>query len=224
MKNFYQSSLCIFLLVVLSAVIIFPGQTGKIAGTVKDKSTGEPLIGVNIFIEQTSIGAASDINGDYFIINVSPGEYTVVASMIGYQSMKVTKVIVTADKTTNINFGLDVQRLELNEEVVVTAERLIIRKDLTSSELSVTSSEIKSLPVESLADILQLKAGVVTDASGGIHIRGGRTSEVSYLVDGIPVSDNYSGGSGANVDVQFIDILLMVFLLMITTQAAAVQM
>ncbi len=121
MKNFYQSSLCIFLLVVLSAVIIFPGQTGKIAGTVKDKSTGEPLIGVNIFIEQTSIGAASDINGDYFIINVSPGEYTVVASMIGYQSMKVTKVIVTADKTTNINFELDVQRLELNEEVVVTA-------------------------------------------------------------------------------------------------------
>jgi len=205
MKNFYQSSLCIFLLVVLSAVIIFPGQTGKIAGTVKDKSTGEPLIGVNIFIEQTSIGAASDINGDYFIINVSPGEYTVVASMIGYQSMKVTKVIVTADKTTNINFGLDVQRLELNEEVVVTAERLIIRKDLTSSELSVTSSEIKSLPVESLADILQLKAGVVTDASGGIHIRGGRTSEVSYLIDGIPINDNYSGSSGTNVDVQFME-------------------
>jgi len=205
MKLFYQLSLYIFLLVVLSAAVIFPGQTGKIAGTVKDKSTGEPLIGVNIFIEKATIGAASDINGDYFIVNVSPGEYTVVASMIGYQSMKVTKVIVTADRTTNINFELEAQRLELNEEVVVTAERLIIRKDLTSSELSVTSSEIKSLPVESLSDILQLKAGVVTDASGGIHIRGGRTSEVSYLVDGIPVSDYYSGSSGANVDVQFME-------------------
>ena len=204
MKLFYQLSLYIFLLVVLSAAVIFPGQTGKIAGTVKDKSTGEPLIGVNIFIEKATIGAASDINGDYFIVNVSPGEYTVVASMIGYQSMKVTKVIVTADRTTNINFELEAQRLELNEEVVVTAERLIIRKDLTSSELSVTSSEIKSLPVESLSDILQLKAGVVTDASGGIHIRGGRTSEVSYLVDGIPVSDYYSGISVANLNVQFI--------------------
>ncbi|MCJ7552817.1 MAG: TonB-dependent receptor [Ignavibacteriaceae bacterium] len=205
MKIFCKSSLYIFLLVVLSAAVIFPGQTGKIAGTVKDKSTGEPLIGVNIFIEKTTIGAASDINGDYFIVNIPPGEYTVVASMIGYQSMKVTKVIVTADKTTNINFELEVQRLELNEEVVVTAERLIIRKDLTSSELSVTSSEIKSLPVESLSDILQLKAGVVTDAGGGIHIRGGRTSEVSYLIDGIPVNDNYSGSSGASVDIQFME-------------------
>src|SRR4030067_3856585 len=142
MKIFYQSSLYLFLLLILSAAVIFPGQTGKIAGTVKDKNTGEPLIGVNIFIENTSLGAASDINGDYFIVNIPPGEYTVVASMIGYQSMKVTKVFVTADKTTNISFELDVQRLELNEEVVVTAERLIIRKDLTSSELSVTSSEI----------------------------------------------------------------------------------
>ena len=138
---------------------------------------------MNIFIEKTSIGAASDSNGDYFIVNIPPGEYTVVASMIGYQSMKVTKVFVTADKTTNISFELEVQRLELSEEVVVTAEKMIIRKDLTSSELSVTSREIKNLPVESLADILQLKAGVVTDAGGGIHIRGGRTSEVSYLVD-----------------------------------------
>src|SRR3990172_9730901 len=149
-KIIYQSSLYIILLIVLSTSVIFPGQTGKIAGTVKDKSTGEPLIGVNIFIEQTSIGAASDSNGDYFIVNIPPGEYTVVASMIGYQSMKVTKVFVTADKTTNISFELEVQRLELSEEVVVTAEKMIIRKDLTSSELSVTSREIKNLPVESL--------------------------------------------------------------------------
>ena len=205
MKIIYQSSLYIILLIVLSTSVIFPGQTGKIAGTVKDKSTGESLIGVNIFIEKTSIGAASDSNGDYFIVNIPPGEYTVVASMIGYQSMKVTKVFVTADKTTNISFELEVQRLELSEEVVVTAEKMIIRKDLTSSELSVTSREIKNLPVESLADILQLKAGVVTDAGGGIHIRGGRTSEVSYLVDGITVNDNYSGGSGANVDIQFME-------------------
>lgn len=205
MRIFYQPGLYIFLFFILSAAIIYPGQTGKIAGTVRDKNTGEPLIGVNIFMEKTTMGAASDVNGDYFILNIPPGEYTIVASMIGYQSMKVTNVIIAADKTTNIIFELEEQTLQLDQEVVVTAKRLVIRKDLTSSELSVSSGEIKSLPVESLGDILQLKAGVVTDASGGIHIRGGRTSEVSYLVDGIPVSDNYSGGSGSNVDVQFME-------------------
>ncbi|MBU2584288.1 MAG: TonB-dependent receptor [Bacteroidetes bacterium] len=205
MRIFYQPGLYIFLFFILSAAVIYPGQTGKIAGTVRDKNTGEPLIGVNIFMEKTTMGAASDVNGDYFILNIPPGEYTIIASMIGYQSMKVTNVIIAADKTTNIIFELEVQTLQLNQEVVVTAKRLVIRKDLTSSELSVSSGEIKNLPVESLGDILQLKAGVVTDASGGIHIRGGRTSEVSYLVDGIPVSDNYSGGSGSNVDVQFME-------------------
>lgn len=203
MKIFYQVGLYSLIFFLLSNTVTYPGQTGKIAGSVKDKKTGESLIGVNIFIENTSLGAVSDINGYYYILNIPPGKYTIIASMVGYRSMKVTNVYVAADKTTNVNYELEVQRYGL-KEVIVTAERIIIRKDLTSSELSVTSSEIKSLPVESLSDILQLKAGVVTDASGGIHIRGGRTSDVSYLVDGIPVSDIYSGENGTNVDIQFI--------------------
>ncbi|MGE5458140.1 MAG: TonB-dependent receptor plug domain-containing protein, partial [Methanococcaceae archaeon] len=98
--------------------------------------------------------------------------------------------------------------------VVITAERPLIQKDLTSSELSVGSEEIKNLPIENLKDILQLKAGIVSDASGGIHIRGGRTSEVGYLIDGIPVSDNYVGeqsvdGRYAGAQSQSIDVQAM---------------
>ncbi len=205
MKKFYQLTFYIFLSLILNQAAIYSGQTGKIAGTIKDKNTGELLIGANIIIENSTMGAAADINGEYFILNVPPGQYNLIASMMGYQSMKVTGVVVEADKTTRINFELEAKTLQLSKEIVVTAQKIIIRTDLTSSELSVSSNEIKSLPLENLSDILQLKAGVVKDANGGIHIRGGRTSEVTYLVDGIPVNDFYTGASGANIDVQFME-------------------
>lgn len=205
MRKFYHPAILIVLLFIFYQAAVYSGQTGKITGNVKDKNSGELLIGANIIIENSTMGAAADLNGEYFILNVPPGEYNLVASMIGYQGMKVTGVIIEADKTTRINFELEAKTLQLEQEVVVTAQKIIIRRDLTSSELSVSSNEIKSLPVESLDDILQMKAGVVKDATGGIHVRGGRASEVGYLVDGIPVNDFYSGSGRANVDVQFME-------------------
>ncbi len=195
-------SLALIVLLLLTADI-FGGQTGKISGIIKDKKTGEPLVGVNVALEHTSMGAATDINGYYVILNVFPGDYTINISMVGYRKVKIQGVVVTADKTTPINIQLEQESVGL-KEIVVTAKKPVIDRDLTSSELTVTSKDIKNLPVESLTDVLNLKAGVITDASGGIHIRGGRASEVGYLVDGIPVTDNYSGSQGSTVDVQFL--------------------
>ena len=196
-------SLSLALILLLLSTDIFGGQTGKISGIIKDKKTGEPLVGVNVSIEHTSMGAATDINGYYVILNVFPGDYTINISMIGYRKVKIQGVVVNADKTTPINIQLEQESVGL-KEIVVTAQKPVIDRNLTSSELTVTSKDIKNLPVESLTDVLNLKAGVITDASGGIHIRGGRASEVGYLVDGIPVTDNYSGSQGSTVDVQFL--------------------
>lgn len=178
------------------------GQTGKIKGTVKDSKTDEPLIGVNVVIENKRMGAITDVSGDYVILNVPPSTYTLVVSLIGYKHVKVHDVRVFVDQTTMINVSLPEEAIEIGE-VIVKADRPLVRKDLTSSELSITIEEIKNLPVENLRDLIQLKAGVVTDAGGGIHIRGGRTSEVGYMVDGISVTDNFSGDQASNVDIQF---------------------
>ena len=178
-------------------------QTGKIAGIITEAGTGEPMIGVNVIIENRNIGSASDIEGYYSILNVHPGEYTIFASMVGYKRVTVNNVSVTSGKTTKIDIVMETETTELGEEIVVTAQRTLIKKDITSSELSVSAEEIKKLPVENLNDVIKQKAGVVSDASGNIHIRGGRATEVGYMIDGISVKDNYSGTRSAEVDVQF---------------------
>ncbi|MGE5401670.1 MAG: TonB-dependent receptor plug domain-containing protein, partial [Ignavibacteriales bacterium] len=158
-----------------------------------------------VYSENRKYGTVTDANGYYVLLNIPPGSYTLIASMTGYQAVKVQGVEVTADKTTTIDLSMEEISAMLGQEVVITAERPVIKKDLTSSELSVGSEEIKNLPVENLTDVLQLKAGVVADANGKIHIRGGRTSEVGYLIDGIPVTDNYAGNQASSVDVQVME-------------------
>src|SRR5690606_8019604 len=123
----------IFSIMLLTAQLLFAGTTGKIQGRVTDKKTGEPLPGVNVIIIGTNIGSATDANGDYFILQVPPGNYSVKASMIGYQEVVVQNVDVKVDLTTRINFEIEEKTVELEDEVVIIAEKPIIRKDVTSS-------------------------------------------------------------------------------------------
>lgn len=184
-----------YLLLVNFALLNFTawaGTTGKIAGTVIDAETGEGLPGVNILIEGTTLGASTDLDGYFVILNISPGVYTLKALMIGYSITRITEVKVSIDFTTKLDFRLQTTLLE-TEEVVIIAERPIIQKDLTSTLSIINSKEIEVMPVEELADILQLQAGIVVGVDGAIHIRGGRASEVAYMIDGISVTDPFSG-------------------------------
>lgn len=189
--------LTIFLIPVLLAVatLLFAGTTGKIAGRVIDATTGEPLAGANVYIEKTNYGAAADLNGNFFIINLPPGVYSVTARMMGYQSVKATNVRVSVDLTTKQDFQLRTEALELGTEVVVVAERPLIQKDVTSTAKSVQSEEIKALPVENFNEIVNLQAGVIDG-----HFRGGRLGEVAYMVDGIPVNDRFNNSLGIEVE------------------------
>ena len=165
------------------------GTTGKIAGSVIDAATKEPLIGANIIIEGTNLGAAADFDGNYFILNIPPGTYSIKASLVGYASVTFTNVNVSVDQTTKIDFELNEESIELSD-VVVTAERSIVRKDLTSTEATISGENISMLPLEDVSSVVNLQAGVVDG-----HFRGGRNSEVKYLIDGVPVNDVYSGQS-----------------------------
>lgn len=197
--------LFIYLIFTSSAFAGILGTTGKIAGKVSDITTNEPLPFVNVIIEGTSLGAATDADGYYSILNVSPGTYTIKATYIGYQAVSYTGVKVSIDLTTKIDFQLSSADVTLKQDVIVLAERPIVQKDLTASTSMITSDQIASLPVTEFQEILQLQAGVV-----GGNVRGGRSGEVVYAIDGVPVTDVYDGSTVVDVSANAIQELQFV--------------
>ncbi|MEJ2104419.1 MAG: carboxypeptidase-like regulatory domain-containing protein, partial [Ignavibacteriaceae bacterium] len=187
-------------LVILSHQLIFAGTTGRLAGRITDAASNEPLPFVNVVIMGTTLGAATDIDGYYSIINIPPGTYTVKASAIGYNSVTYQDVKVSIDLTTTIDFQLSESSVELKEEVVVVATKPLVKMDLTSSTAIVGDDVISQLPVAEVQDVLKLQAGVVVSAGGQIHIRGGRSNQIAYQIDGVPVTDVYDGSSVVDVN------------------------
>jgi len=184
----------LLLATILCAGLSFAGQTGKIAGHLIDAQTREPLPGASIVIEGTRLGAAANLEGYYFINNIPPGTYTVSVSLVGYQKALVRNVQVKIDLTTALDVKLSSVSIEASE-VVITAERPLVQKDLTSTSVVVSSDELKVMPVENFDQVINLQAGVV-----GGHFRGGRSDEVLYLVDGVSVTDPYNNGRGFTVE------------------------
>ena len=179
--------------------ILFGGTTGKLSGTLIDKETGEPLIGCNIIIEDTYLGTSSNEKGEYALLNIPPNTYSIRFEMIGYKKLVNEGVTIISDKTTSLNGEL-VSSVIAGEEVVVVAEKKLIQFDVTQSEAIISSEELEGMPVTEVSEVLRLQGGVTVDSDGGIHMRGGRTSEVSYMVDGVPMSDLYDGGIGVQIE------------------------
>ena len=182
------------IVMVLFAVILpsvmYTGQTGKIVGKVSDKKSGEPVVGASVLLQGTKSGASTDIEGFYSISNVQPGTYVLSITNIGYKNSLIKNVIVKIDLTTEIDVTVEETVIE-GEEVVIEAKRPLVQKDLTSSSVTVSSEEMKVMPVENLSQVINLQAGVV-----GGHFRGGRSGEVAYLVDGVTVNNPLSGEAG----------------------------
>lgn len=210
MKSHLQKLILLVIMVLLVPGAIFAGTTGKIVGRVTDAKSGTALPGVNIIIEGTSTGAASDLDGNFLILHVHPGTYTVRASMIGYQSVRFQNARVSIDLTTTINFSLEEEVLDLGAEITVIAERPMVTKDLTATTAVVDADQIAALPVTEISEAVELQAGLVKDAAGGLHVRGGRSGEVSYWIDGIPVTDVYDGGSVVEVNKDMVQELQVV--------------
>ncbi|MBN2364936.1 MAG: TonB-dependent receptor [Calditrichaeota bacterium] len=182
----------IFLIFFLFSIVLSQG-TGKIAGQVTDKESGEPLIGVNVTVVGTHLGAATDADGWYIILNVPPGNNQLLFTYIGYQNVTVENVMVRLDRTTNINITMAAAALEFGETVTVTAERPIVEADKTSSSLNFEAKEVANLPVENLRNVLELTPGVSKNADGTMSIRGGGAYEINYSINGIKSVTTNSG-------------------------------
>ena len=111
----------------------------------------------------------------------------------------INNVKISVDRTTKLNADLVVEAIE-GSVITVTAERKLIEFDVTQSESRITADELESMPVAEVSDVFRLQGGITQDAGGGLHMRGGRSNEIAYMVDGVPMTDSYSGGISVQIE------------------------
>ncbi len=182
--NRRQSFLVLVLILTMAlANPLWPGTTGKIAGTITEKSNGEKLPGANIVVAGTRWGAVTDMEGRYTILEVPPGTYSLQVTLLGHQKMIINDVRVYIDQTTRIDAGMTQEAIEIGD-VVVVAERPLIKPDVATSVVAVSGDEIKTLPVASVTDVMGMQAGI-----DGNRIRGGDLDEALFMVDGVTMRD-----------------------------------
>jgi len=205
--------------------LLYAGNTGKIAGFVFDKNSSEPLIGANVLIKNTLLGASTDVDGSYFILQVPPGTYEIEVQYVSYQKITIQNIQVQSDLTVQLNFEMELANME-TEEIVIIAEKPLVQLDVTSTRTSTTREEMVNTPgVDNALDMFKMQAGAVTNIapqdiqlnSGvrlevrdeslkDVHIRGGRGGEVLYMVDGVPVTHPlYGGRSVLDLNVNDVD-------------------
>lgn len=204
-----MKSMRISLPILILCSILFAGTTGKLKGTITDEE-GNSLAGANIILENTILGTAADELGQYTLLNIPPGIYTVRVTMMGYKSIRYENVSIHSDLTTTVNASMAVEVLKSQDEVTVIASRPMIQKDATASAAIIGADVIESSPIESFQEIVKTKAGITEDAGGELHFRGGRSNEVAYLIDGIPNVNPYHAGLGVQVSTNAIQELSII--------------
>lgn len=182
--------------------------TGSLYGTVTDENTGEELIGANVFLRATSKGASVGIDGSYVINGVKPGEYDVQFTYLGYEKLIVTGVNIVAGSPRELNVEMQEKSLKLEEEVVVKGEKPLVDVEESSTRRNISTDQIESAPARQVEEILNTQAGVTLSPSG-LRIRGSRTYETGFFIDGVNATDPLAGtgfgldlGSNAISDIE----------------------
>ncbi len=160
------------------------GQSGKLVGIVSDAATREPLAGVNIVIVGTNMGAATDINGRYTVLNIPPGRYKVRATFLGYAAVVQENVEIYIDRTTTADFQLRESSIQMDQVVVVAAKPPVV-KDRTSTSTTLDDTQIAAAPIEGLRGAMDLYAGFQKSASGEYSVRGSGSYELNFQINGV---------------------------------------
>jgi len=184
----------VFLLV---PFVLLAQTTGKIAGKVVDRETGDALPGANVVIEGTSLGAATDVNGEFVILSVPVGSYTIKSSFIGYKDVTVQNVRVSIGLTTELNFELPSEAVEVSD-IFIIAERPLVNKNATNAVHIVSADQIENLPLRGYAGVAGLQGGV-TQVGGTLYVRGGRPEEVQFYVDGVSQNNPFDQDRSGDV-------------------------
>lgn len=192
---------CIVMLYVAFS-FVSASNTGQIKGKVIDQD-GDALIGVNVIVEKTELGAATDFEGEFIVPFVPAGSYTISASYLGYTSVSKAGVQVFSDQTVVVNFLLDPAVITM-DPIIVNAEKPMVIKTQTQTQRTVTGEDISMMPISDINEIIMLQAGVST-SERGIHVRGGRDTEIAYYVDGILTKAPHYGHQSVKINKQAVE-------------------
>ncbi|MGB9721841.1 MAG: TonB-dependent receptor [bacterium] len=184
-------------------IFLFTTLGGKIQGVVYDAETKEPLAYVNVVILNTEIGTATDDNGIFYILNVPSGRYAIEVSCLGYQTVRIEDVIVETDRIKKLEVSLKPTTIEV-VPVTVIAEREMIKKEMVGTTYIVRKEEIAPLSVDRISEMISFQPSVA-NLDTAIHIRGGRATEVEYMVDNVSIIDPQSGEPALNLSKNIVD-------------------
>jgi outer membrane receptor for ferrienterochelin and colicin len=181
-------------LLMMLPFIAAAGTQGIIEGKVTDAATKETIISVTVQLVGTTSGTVTNADGYYYINNIRAGTYDVKFTILGYKSVIMKNVTVNADMRTRLDVQMDQSSVELNA-VEIFSQKPLIQKDQPSTSFSIGEVKLDKLPVTTFQEILSLQPGVTMEG----NVRGGKTNEVIYLVDGVPVQDYVAGGLGTEL-------------------------
>jgi len=184
------------LLVGLAATILFSftfqvtnaGGHGKLIGRVTDVKTGEGIINANVVIIGSNFGASTDLDGNYSILNIPPGIYTMEVTCIGYHDWKMKDVYITSDSPTKVNVQLTQARLE-NQEVEIIYQKPQVELTESSKKSHMDRSTLEAVRPENVKDLLKVTTGFKMDEENKIHVRGSRSADVAIVVEGVDLRD-----------------------------------
>ncbi len=180
----------LFLIVILTSFSGF-AQTGNIRGFVYDENSGEPIIFTNVYLKGTTYGVSTDVNGFYSLTKIPVGEYTLLVTYIGYDTISM-QIVIKKNIIINQNLYLKKGAVEL-EEFVVSAERQEMKTEVRTSLIKISPKQLSRIPSVSsepdLAQYLQILPGVIFtgDQGGQLYIRGGSPIQNKVLLDGLVV-------------------------------------
>ena len=170
----------------------------KISGVVKDAATQETLMGVNVIIVGTKLGATTDMDGRYNIINVPVGEYSIQATMIGYAKSTVQEVMVSADRIATVDFNMK-SNAYTSVDVVVVAEKNQLHKEVSNSQMVVTGEQLSDAAgIREVNSFLEKQPGV-SSTNGYLEIRGGSADQTGTMVNGLSFNNATNGNSETSI-------------------------
>lgn len=183
-------------LLVLFPTILFAQnsnkKSGSISGSVVDAQTQEPLIGVNILIEKTLTGTASDIDGNFNIQKLEPGIYTLIVRYIGYETRALPDIVVGSNREQIVNIKLNPALIQ-GEEVTITSGYFSESSTNGIGKTSFSPEEIRRSPgaAQELARVLNALPSVASkgETSQDMLVRGGSPTENGYYIDNIPLPE-----------------------------------
>ncbi|HLP15564.1 MAG TPA: TonB-dependent receptor [Bacteroidota bacterium] len=190
------------LLLVLVPGIMF-AQSGKIRGSVVDGKTKDPIVGASVVVEGTNMGATTDVNGNYLILNIQVGTYTIKASCIGYRARTVSNIRVNTDLTTEANVVLTSEDVQM-QAVEIVASRPLVNKSATGAVRIINADAIEKMPARGVNAAISLEPGVVENG-GNFYIRGGRADETGFSLDGVAIKDVVNGGRSVSITAEALE-------------------